>query len=184
MRGGSILPRADLWRDQRGQALVEFAVSVPILAVALFALVEFGLMLNDQVAVVNASRDGARVAVLLSGDANQTLYVQQAVCQAELPIISHATGSAPNCTADPPGPTPGCSLPTISSTTSSLGGSQIASWSVYVACTYTPFTPLSTLLGLFSGGSSGSSPCSGGGYNICSTTTMRDTSCNQPSCSP
>jgi Flp pilus assembly protein TadG len=149
-----------------GQALAEFALSVPLLAMVLFALIEFGLMLNNQVAIVNASRDGARVAALLSGDPSQTASVQTAVQHAEQPLIS--------CSA---------ATPTMTSTSNALGGSATASWAVTASCTYTPFTPLGTILSLFSG-SQGSSPCSGGGYNICATTSMRDPTCNQPSCHP
>jgi len=151
---------------QTGQALVEFALGVPVLALALFGLIEFGLMLNNQVAIVNASRDGARVAALLSGDPSQTTSVQTAVDQAWQPTISCALTQ---------------SSPAISSSANSLGGTQVASWTVQVGCTYTPFTPLGTLLNLFST-SHGASPCGGSGYTICASTTMRDPSCNRPSC--
>ena len=154
---------------QRGQALVEFALTVPVLALALFGLIEFGLMLNNQVAMVNASRDGARVAALLSGDPSQVTSVQTAVAAALKPVISC------NSTAG---------SPAITSTNNALGGAQVASWSVTVACLYTPITPLGSILGLFPGGGTGSSSCSGGGYTICETTTMRDPFCNRPSCNP
>lgn len=140
---------------------------MPVLAIILFALVEFGLMLNNQVAIVNASRDGARVAALQNGDPNQTTDVQTAVSDAEKPLIGCATAA-----------------PAISSATNSLGGGQIATWSVKVSCKYTPITPLGSILALIPGGKAGSSSCTGGGYTICQTTTMRDPSCNQPSCSP
>jgi Flp pilus assembly protein TadG len=153
---------------QDGQAIVEFALSVPILALVLFALIEFGLMMNNQVAIVNASRDGARVAALLSGDPAQTTNVQTAVTQAWQPTINCALTAG---------------SPAITSTTNALGGTQTASWTVLVGCTYTAFTPLGSLLNLFSG-SHGASPCSGGGYTICASTTMRDPSCNRPSCTP
>ena len=170
-------------RDREsGQALAEFALCVPVMAVVLFGLIEFGLMLNAQISVVNASRDGARVAALLSGDPTQTSSVNSAVCQAEQPIITNSTGSA-NCQGGSPTYPAGCVAPTITSSTNAFGGSTTSSWSVQVKCTYTPFTPLGSLLGLLPG-SSGSSPCSGGGYTICATTTMRDPSCNRPTCAP
>jgi Flp pilus assembly protein TadG len=152
----------------RGQALAEFALGVPVLALALFALIEFGLMLNNQVAVQNAARDGARVAALMSGDPNQSTDVTTAVSAALQPTI--------NCPLN-------TGSPSLSSSTNSLGGSQVASWTVMVACTYTPITPLGPLMNLFHG-STGSSPCSGGGYTICDSVTMRDPSCNLTSCQP
>jgi Flp pilus assembly protein TadG len=151
--------------DQTGQSLTEFALALPVLAVVLFALAEFGLMLNDQISIVNASRDGARVAVLQEGDPNQSSNVSTAVSNAEKPLISCANAAG---------------SPAITSTTS---GSTVQSWTVTVTCTYTPVTPLAAIFGL-AGGSTGSSSCSGGGLTICETTTMRGFNCNPPSCTP
>jgi Flp pilus assembly protein TadG len=51
-------------RDQRGAVVVEFALIVPILLLVLFGIMEFGYMLNRDMIIGNASRDGARVASL------------------------------------------------------------------------------------------------------------------------
>jgi Flp pilus assembly protein TadG len=44
----------------RGAAAVEFALILPLLLLLVFGIVEFGLLLNKQVSVSNAAREGAR----------------------------------------------------------------------------------------------------------------------------
>jgi Flp pilus assembly protein TadG len=56
--------RAGRDRDQRGAVIVEFALVVPILLLLVFGIFEFGYMLNRDMIIGNASRDGARVASL------------------------------------------------------------------------------------------------------------------------
>jgi Flp pilus assembly protein TadG len=51
-------------RGQRGAVVVEFALIVPMLLLLLFGIIEFGYMLNRDIMIGNASRDGARVASL------------------------------------------------------------------------------------------------------------------------
>ena len=51
-------------RDQRGAVVVEFALIVPVLLLVLFGIIEFGFMLNRDMIIGNASRDGARLASL------------------------------------------------------------------------------------------------------------------------
>ena len=50
-------------RAYQGQALVEFAVIGLILALMLFGVMEFGRAYFASIAVTNAARDGARVAM-------------------------------------------------------------------------------------------------------------------------
>jgi Flp pilus assembly protein TadG len=47
---------------ERGQALTEFVLALPILAVLLVAVVQFGSVLNEWVEVSQAARVGARTA--------------------------------------------------------------------------------------------------------------------------
>jgi Flp pilus assembly protein TadG len=51
-------------RDQRGAAVVEFALIAPILLLLVFGIIDFGWMLNKSTLVNNTSRDAARVASL------------------------------------------------------------------------------------------------------------------------
>ncbi len=54
-------------KTRRGQSLVEFALAVPIIAVMLIGLTEFGFVLYAHVQVANAVREGARAGSLYLG---------------------------------------------------------------------------------------------------------------------
>jgi hypothetical protein len=56
---------------ERGQSVVEFALILPVLAVMLSALLEFGLAIDSDMALEAASREGARVAASLGNDGTQ-----------------------------------------------------------------------------------------------------------------
>src|SRR5512135_3923430 len=51
-------------RQQNGASAVEFAMILPFLVVLLFGIIEFGLLLYDQQVITNASREGARAAIV------------------------------------------------------------------------------------------------------------------------
>ncbi|MEO7117701.1 MAG: TadE family protein [Candidatus Limnocylindrales bacterium] len=58
------------WRAQgrdRGQALVEFALVLPILATLLFGLLDVGRVVWAQDSISNAAREGARFAIVHGG---------------------------------------------------------------------------------------------------------------------
>ncbi len=52
--------RANHWRAERGQAIVEFALVMPILIILLFGVVFFAMAFNLQMALNGAVREGAR----------------------------------------------------------------------------------------------------------------------------
>jgi Flp pilus assembly protein TadG len=53
-------------RRTRGQALVEFALVIPIFMLVLCGILDFGFMLFTRMSVINAARDGARAAIVLT----------------------------------------------------------------------------------------------------------------------
>lgn len=55
---------AEPGRRQRGAAAVEFALIAPILFVLVFGIIDFGLYINANAVVTNATREGARAASL------------------------------------------------------------------------------------------------------------------------
>ncbi len=61
MKGRGSIPRS--WRDE-GQAAVELALVLPLVAVVLLAVVQVGLIVRDQVLVVHAAREAAREAAV------------------------------------------------------------------------------------------------------------------------
>src|SRR5438094_1149840 len=51
-------------RDQRGQSMTEFALVLPILALLLFGVIQFGILFNNYVTLTDAVRAGARKAAV------------------------------------------------------------------------------------------------------------------------
>ncbi len=49
--------------DERGAALVEFALALPLLLVVIAGIVDFGFVFQRYEVVTNAAREGARLAV-------------------------------------------------------------------------------------------------------------------------
>jgi Flp pilus assembly protein TadG len=50
--------------DSRGQAMVEFAIILPLLLTVIFALVQFGILFANEIEITNAARDAARKAAV------------------------------------------------------------------------------------------------------------------------
>jgi Flp pilus assembly protein TadG len=51
-------------RDQKGQSLTEFALVLPILALLLFGVIQFGIVFNNYITLTDATRAGARKAAV------------------------------------------------------------------------------------------------------------------------
>ncbi len=52
------------WRDERGQSAVELALVLPLLALLALGLVQVGLVVRDQLLVLQAARDAVRQAAV------------------------------------------------------------------------------------------------------------------------
>jgi Flp pilus assembly protein TadG len=50
------------FRNEQGQTMTEFALVLPILALILFAVIQFGIVFNNYVQLTDATRAGARKA--------------------------------------------------------------------------------------------------------------------------
>lgn len=57
---------------QKGAAVVEFAIVVPLLLLLLFGMVEFSLLLYNKHIITNASREGARYAIVVTSGARHS----------------------------------------------------------------------------------------------------------------
>jgi len=71
-------------RGERGAALVEFALTLPLLLVVIAGIVDFGFVFQRYEVITNAAREGARLASLPEYQTNTTMiqdrvraYVQQ-----------------------------------------------------------------------------------------------------------
>jgi Flp pilus assembly protein TadG len=66
-------------KNEQGQTMTEFALVLPILALLLFAVIQFGIVFNNYLTVTDAARAGARkAAVALSGSVNPVVAGEQA----------------------------------------------------------------------------------------------------------
>lgn len=63
--------------DMRGQAMMEFALLVPILLLLLLGALQFGFIIQQYIAVVTLGREGARYASVNSGkpDSDLAAYI-------------------------------------------------------------------------------------------------------------
>jgi Flp pilus assembly protein TadG len=66
-------------RSQQGQTMTEFALVLPILALLLFAVIQFGILFNNYITLTDATRAGARRAAVSRQDPNRDTAVTSAV---------------------------------------------------------------------------------------------------------
>jgi Flp pilus assembly protein TadG len=79
-------------RNQRGAALLETAITIPIVLVVSVSIFEFGRAYQTWQVLTNAAREGARVAVLSeSTDAQITSAVKGYMTSGKLPAATSAT---------------------------------------------------------------------------------------------
>jgi Flp pilus assembly protein TadG len=57
-------------RSDSGQAIVEFALVLPILIILLLGITDFGIALYDKAVITNASREGARAGIKFMTDSD------------------------------------------------------------------------------------------------------------------
>jgi Flp pilus assembly protein TadG len=55
---------------EKGAAMVEFAIVLPLLLTLIFGIIEFGLLLYNKAVITNASREGARAGIVFSDYSN------------------------------------------------------------------------------------------------------------------
>ena len=56
---------------ERGVAVVEFALVVPLLLLILFGIIEFGILFYDKAVITNASREAAREWIVFRPDSEK-----------------------------------------------------------------------------------------------------------------
>ncbi|HUI36488.1 MAG TPA: TadE/TadG family type IV pilus assembly protein [Gaiellaceae bacterium] len=66
-------------RSEQGQSITEFALALPILALLLFAVIQFGIAFNHYVTLTDATRAGARKAAVGRQVANPVAECQTAI---------------------------------------------------------------------------------------------------------
>lgn len=134
-------------RDEaRGAAAVEFALVLPLVLLLVCGIVDFGRMLNVQITLSAAAREGARWEAL------------------RLPATTGVSTASRVATAAPGiAPAPATAVP--SSCPANPAPTQNAS--VTATTTYTLLIPLGAISGLFGGGLPGSVTLTGQGVMRC-----------------
>jgi Flp pilus assembly protein TadG len=115
--------------NERGQALVEFALIAPLLFILLFGIIQFGMTFGGQVGLSNAAREVARYASTVAPNSNAAVITQ---ANAVLPRMIPAFN-------------PGAATPTVLYCYYSNPTTPVTySWKVVVSITYghTLFVPL------------------------------------------
>jgi Flp pilus assembly protein TadG len=69
-------------RSDKGVSAVEFALIAPLLFVLTFGIIEFSLLLFDKAVLTNASREGARAAIVYRFDGKDPDPLDQAEVEA------------------------------------------------------------------------------------------------------
>ena len=59
-------------KDQKGAAIVEFAIVVPVLILLFVGICEFGLLWYNSQVIINSSREGARAGIARAADSQDT----------------------------------------------------------------------------------------------------------------
>ena len=63
-----------LRKSEKGQALVEFVLVLPILLLLVLGMLEYGWMLNAKISVTAAAREGARASSVLGAENSSQAY--------------------------------------------------------------------------------------------------------------
>ena len=73
-------------KNQQGQTMAEFSLVLPVLAILLFGVIQFGIVFNNYLAVTDAVRAGARqaaVARYLPADEREAKVIARVKASAE-----------------------------------------------------------------------------------------------------
>jgi Flp pilus assembly protein TadG len=65
---------AKIRNSHSGQTIVEFALIMVLVFIVIFGIIEFGIVIYDQVAITNGIREGARVGSLFRADGTTGAY--------------------------------------------------------------------------------------------------------------
>ena len=82
-------------RNQQGQTMTEFALVLPVLALILFAVIQFGIVFNNYITLTDATRAGARKAAVSRQDPNRSSAVISAVRSSASDLTSSKLSVSP-----------------------------------------------------------------------------------------
>lgn len=133
---GSLVARLArrLRQNEKGQALVEFTMILPLFLLLLFAMVDFGRAFYTWLVVTNAAREGARIAAVQSDDATINGRIYQSFC----------SNYPSSCTLDPA---------KLSISKTNVQGSRGTPVKIDLTYNFQYATPIGAVLNFMSGGS-------------------------------
>lgn len=90
-------------REERGQAITEFVIILPVFILLLFGMLELGRLFNAWISVTAAVREGARLAAVADCSSDVTSKVRDATgfTEANKSWVNVNCGTAPNCSGSP-----------------------------------------------------------------------------------
>jgi Flp pilus assembly protein TadG len=101
---GRFLHRA---RNENGQAMVEFALVLPILMALLLGIIQFGIVFNNYITLTDATRAGARKAAVSRFLGDQGVSAKAAVKSSAQGLDQKKLDPTISVTASPDWNTPG-----------------------------------------------------------------------------
>ena len=133
-----------------GQAMVEFALVIPVFLLVLSGILDFGFMLFTRMSVINAAREGARVAAMTALPGDIVGAIQKRVASAASSGGIYVDPSAVNVVClqttasnySKDTKTPQCNWNLYNKNTNGLGPEPGDSVSVTVNYSYKSFFPL------------------------------------------
>ena len=90
-------------RNEQGQTMTEFALVLPVLALILFAVIQFGIVFNNYITLTDATRAGARKAAVSRQDPNRNSAVMSAVRSSASDLTSSKLSVSPPSSTWNPG---------------------------------------------------------------------------------
>lgn len=97
------------WRDERGTAVVEFAIIFPVLALLLFGIIDFGRAYFLRTNLVSAAREAARYGGAMTDPCSNQVAIQARVQQ----YVTYFGGGAVTAVATTPGSCAANSVTTV-----------------------------------------------------------------------
>ena len=94
-------------RNERGQAMVEFALVLPILMALLLGIIQFGIVFNNYITLTDATRAGARKAAVSRFDGDSGASAKLEVENSAQGLDQSKLAPTISVTASPDWNTPG-----------------------------------------------------------------------------
>lgn len=69
----------NILKGRKGQAVVEFAIVLPVLLLILCGIVDFGWIIGNKLLISYCSREGARYGIVVAADPDSTSLITQRV---------------------------------------------------------------------------------------------------------